>query len=377
MPWKERSRMDERRAFVEQVRRGEVTVTACCRDFGISRATAYRLLARVAHEGEAGLRERSRRPRQSPAQLAPAVEAQIVDLRHQHPCYGGRKLRRMLERAGVTPLPSASTVTACLRRQGLLDPAQSPAHRAWQRFEAPAPNALWQLDAKGPLRSPAGHHLCTVLDDHARYVVGLSLQSTLRRTAIQPWLERLLAAVGMPEALLVDNGVPWGSARTTRHTQLTVHLMRYGIRVIHSRPYHPQTLGKIERWHRTFAEEVLARTDLDANPAAALAQCQAWRTEYNEVRPHTALDYAVPVSRWQPSPRPFPATPPPLPYALSDTIRRVQGKGEISFHGRECQIGRAFRGQDIAIRPTLTDGVYTVVFCTTTITTLDLREPIP
>ena len=155
---------------------------------------------------------------------------------------------------------------------------------------------------------------------------------------------------------------------------LTVWLLRLGVQVIHGRPHHPQTQGKEERFHRTLQAEVLRdRTFRD------LATCQAhftpWRTVYNCERPHEALGDHPPASRYQPRPRPFPATLPPIEYAPGSTVRKVQAQGLIALHGRYYRVGKAFRGYPVAIQPTLEPDLVTVQFCHETIAELDLQHP--
>ena len=145
-----------------------------------------------------------------------------------------------------------------------------------------------------------------------------------------------------------------------------------GIRVVHSRPYHPQTLGKLERFHRSLKAELLQGTTYPD-----LAHCQAgfdrWRDFYNLERPHHALALATPASRYTLSPRPFPLALPRLEYAADDEVRTVDVSGRISFRGRVYRVGKAFRGQRVALRPTTTDGTWKVFFAVQPITTIDLR----
>ena len=318
-----------------------------CRRFGIAPATAYKWLRRHAAAGPAGLQDRSRRPHRSPGRTAPAVEQAVLALRAQDPVWGARKLRVLLAREGVEALPATSTITAILRRHGALDPAQGAGQpRAFQTFEHPYPNALWQMDFKAPL--PCGPRRChplTVLDDHSRYALALQACADQRTATVRAHLVAAFQRFGLPDRILVDNGSPWGDRPAHRYTPLTVWLRRLGVAVSHSRPYHPQTLGKDERFHGTLQRELLAqppRPDLDAWHAAFAA----WRQRYNHVRPHQNLADAVPASRSTPSPRPYPDPLPPPPY-----------------------------GPDDQVRPTATDGCWDVVFMTERLRTLDLRDP--
>ena len=366
--------IEQRAEFVALALQPGANRRELCRRFRISPDTAYRWLGRFAGEGPEGLQDRSRRPHRSPGRTAPAVEAAVLALRAQYPGWGGRKLRVLLAREGVAPLPATSTITAILRRHGALDPAQGAGQpRAFQTFEHPYPNALWQMDFKAPLRCGPGRcHPLTVLDDHSRYALVLAACPNQRTGTVRAHLEAAFRHYGLPDRFLLDNGSPWGDTWPARYTPLTVWLRRYGVAVSHSRPYHPQTLGKDERFHGTLQRELLAqppRPDL----AAWHAAFAAWRQRYNHVRPHNSLDDAVPASRYRPSPRAF-ADPPPWPYGPDDQVRKVQAAGRVDFQGHPLRLPKALRGYSVAFRPTPTDGCWDVFYMTERLRTIDLRD---
>ena len=375
MPWQEVATMTLRREFVELAQQEGANLRALCRRFGISPTTGYKWLRRYQTEGLGGLGERSRRPHHTPTRTPPAVEQAILAVRDRHPAWGGRKIRAWLREQGHAPLPSASTITAILRRHARLDPAAGAQHQPWQRFERPVPNDLWQMDFKGhfPLLQGRCHPL-TILDDHSRFCLGLDACADERYPTVQARLTQVFTRYGLPGTILADNGPPWGAGTTPPvHTALTVWLLRLGVRVIHGRPYHPQTQGKDERFHRTVQAEVLRdRTFPD------LATCQRhfarWREEYNGDRPHEAVGDRPPITRYQPSPRPFPRELPPIEYAPGAVVRIVQAKGTIALHGRPYRVGRAFRGYPVAVRPTTTPQHHAVYFCHEKIAALDLSE---
>ena len=378
MPWQERSTMSLREEFVTLASQAGANVRALCRRFGISAKTGYKWLARYRQEGAAGLQDRSRRPHHSPTRTAPEVEAQILALRAKHPAWGGRKLRARLRGPGQPPVPSASTITAILHRHHQIDPLEAPKHRPYQRFERAAPNALWQMDFKGHFALAQGGGRChplSVLDDHSRFTVGLVACADEQEATVQAHLTALFRRYGLPEALLADNGPPWGSAGAgVAYTALTVGLLRLGIRVTHGRAHHPQTQGKVERLHRTLAAEALRD-----GPFADLAACQQafdrFRQVYNAERPHAALGEATPASRYQASPRPFPDVLPPIEYAPAELVRRVQQKGEISLRNQHYLVGKAFCGYPVALRPTGQDHLLDVYFCTHKVAQIDLTQP--
>lgn len=347
-------------------------VRELCRRFGISPTTGYKWLARHAGEGRPGLHDRSRRPVRSPGCTPAALEARILALRDEHPAWGGRKLRRRLQDLGQAETPSASTITAILRRNGRLDRGGAERQRPFLRFEHAAPNDLWQMDFKGHFALGRSRcHPLTVLDDHSRFSVCLAACADERGATVQERLCAVFRRYGLPWRILADNGAPWGADADSPHTWLTIWLLRLGVAVSHGRPYHPQTQGKAERFHRSLAAELLARQPFDD-----FADCQrrfdAWRHVYNSQRPHEALDLDTPIARYSPSPRPFPESLPPIEYDSADIVRRVDAAGRISYRARSLRIGKPFRGYPVALRPAKQDGCFDVFFADHLITTIDL-----
>lgn len=378
MPWKEESTMSLRREFIQMTQTADANIRSLCRRFGISPKTGYKWIQRYRESGAAAdLVDRSRRPLKSPHRTSAEVEETILGIRHAHSCWGGRKIRARMTHIGYRHVPCASTITAILRRHGCIDPAEATQHTAWQHFEAPRPNALWQMDFKGhfPLLSGARCHPLTVLDDYSRYAVGLFACANETRPTVATHLISIFRQYGLPERMLVDNGPPWGTRDEYQYTALTVWLVRLGIGVVHARPFHPQTLGKDERFHRTLRAEVICGRTFDQ-----LTDCQQhfdlWRPMYNGERPHEALNLAVPVSRYRMSTREFSDVLPPIEYGPDDQVRKVQSKGEIFFRNRTFVVGKAFHGYPVAVRPTLTDGLFDVFFCAQKVAHVNLNDDI-
>jgi transposase InsO family protein len=364
MPWKEATPMSLRSEFIHLAQLEEANISELCRRFGISRKTGYKWLKRYQQGGEGGLADRPRRPHHSPRRSSTAIEAAVLEVRHEHPVWGGRKIKAYLERQAKTHLPSPSTITEILRRNDQIDAQEARKHRPFQRFEMEQPNQLWQMDFKGyfPVEEGGYCHPLSVLDDHSRFLIGLKACPNETHQTVQERLRELFRRYGLPERMLMDNGSPWGDW-LSHHTILTAWLTRLGIQISHGHPYHPQTQGKDERFHRTLHEELLNQTIL-----LSLVDCQThfdrWRDMYNYERPHEALGLQPPSSRYQPSLRSFPEVLPPILYNSSDLIRKVDGKGQISFHHHRFWVGKAFRYQPVALRPGPKDGEYDVFFCT-------------
>jgi len=376
MPWKACDSMALRQEFVSLAMREEANISRLCVRYGISRKTGYKWLARHREMGPEGLRDRSRRPRHSPYQTCLAIERAVLEVRDAHSCWGGRKIRRFLLDRGLAEedVPAASTITEVLRRHGRITEEASRQAKPCQRFEHPRPNDLWQMDFKGHfgLRGDGRCHPLTVLDDHSRFSVALRACGNEQGVTVQAELTCVFRCYGLPLAMLMDNGSPWGSDAEHHFTPLTTWLMEQGIRVTHGRPYHPQTQGKDERFHRTLKAELLRGREF-----SDLADCQSrfdpWREMYNTERPHEALGLDVPASRYQVSPREFVESPVPWDYGPGAITRKVCAKGCISLRGREHKVGKAFRGRRVGLRPLGQDGLLGVYFCRTKIHEINLR----
>lgn len=371
MPWQEQSIMLLRHEFVTLASQPDANIRALCRQYRISPTTGYTLLARFRAEGVAGLADRSRRPRSSPRLTPPATEAAVVTLRAEHPAWGGRKLAARLTALGHVAVPHPNTVTDILRRHHLLPVPEDTRHRAWQRWEREAPNALWQMDFKGHFPTATARcHPLTLLDDHSRFALCLAACPNEQTATVQAHLTAVFSRYGLPVAILCDNGSPWGTVADHGHTALTVWLLRLGVAVLHGRPRHPQTQGKEERFHRTLKAELLTGRVFADLPASQRAFDQ-WRDVYNCQRPHDALALAVPASRYQPSLVPFPVALPPVAYDAGTTVRQVRDGGRVLLHGQHYRVGQAFDGYPVALSPTDHDGVWQVWFAHHPIATLD------
>lgn len=366
MAWQPKDLMDIKRDFVKLALQEGCNRRELCRRFGISPKTGYALLARHAQEGAAAYVPRSRKPKASPARTSPEVEKAVTDLRTTHPAWGGRKIARRLTDLGFAGVPPPSTITAILHRHGLITPSASMAAQHWQRFEHESPNDLWQIDFKGDFQTHQGRcYPLTLLDDYSRFNLALQACPSVAASSVQPHLTEAFQCYGLPARINADNGAPWGSPRLAGHglSELSVWLIRLGIRVSHSAPYHPQTNGKIERFHRSLKAEVLSgRSFVD------LQQTQItfghWRGVYNHERPHDALGLQTPAQRYRASPRSYPKALPPIDYPSQDTVAVVKWNGEVHFKGHQLRVSSALLKLPIAFRADAEhDGRYDVFFC--------------
>jgi transposase InsO family protein len=374
MGWSEVSIMSARQEFVSLARQEGANVRELCRRYGISPTTAYKWIARAAEPGET-YADRWRRPFSSPNETNTEMVQKILEVRDTHPVWNARKIRRVLERREER-VPAASTIGEILKRNGRISAAASEAAKPWQRFERAVPNELSQIDFKGFFETGQGRcYPLTMLDDHSRFSQILKACTNEQTVTVKGHLVECFRKYGLPRQMNMDNGNPWGTPWGDRYTRLTAWLIRLGIRVSHSRPMHPQTNGKEERFHRTLKAELLGNRWF-ATIGEVQRALDGWREIYNHERPHEAIGLEVPASRYQLSIRAYPEELPPILYDSTDVVRKVLNRGGIRFKGCEHYISKAFRGEHVALRPAAEDGVWNVFFCHERVATIDRRNPL-
>lgn len=374
MSWREATVMSEKLRFVELVYCPNSNISALCRAFGISRKTGYKLINRFKREGLEGLIERHRRPYTIPNQTAPEIKELILSARKLHPTWGGEKLQAHLHKKGLKVLPSEKTIDRILKRHGLVAAEESEKRKAWIRFEHESPNDLWQMDFKGHFVT--GKVRCypfTLLDDHSRFSLAIKACGNQNGETVKGHLIEVFREYGLPERMTMDNGSPWGYSGEQNHTHLTAWLIQLGIYVSHSRPNHPQTQGKLERFHRTLKGELLNYYSF-TNLVEAQEGFNWWRKIYNEERPHGALELQVPLERYKKSCHAYPETLPVIEYASDFVVRKVQHSGLIYLQGKVYRIGEAFRGHPVGLKES-EEGIMDVYFSHQKINKIDLRYP--
>lgn len=345
MPWVETNVREQRLQCVMAALRPGANRAAVFRAFGVSRKTGDKWVARHQEAGVLGLADRSRRPHHSPTRTDDESTARVREARAIFG-WGGEKLAVVLRAQGLAV--RARTIDRIIQREGLTRRDAGPAP-ALRRFEHAAPNDLWQLDAKGhyPL-TPAGRcHPLTVLDDHSRFVIALEALPTLTRAVVQPALIRCFDRYGLPDALLMDHGTPWWDpGHAGGLTQLGVFLIDQGIRLLHGRVRHPQTQGKVERFHRTLAER-LRWVGVPTTLRQFRATFEWMREEYNELRPHAARGQEPPAWHYTPSRRRYQPRPPAWEYPVGADVRRVDTAGMLSYDGRRYFVSGALQGHHV------------------------------
>jgi len=376
MPFKLSSIVLQREEFCRLAQAPGANVRELCRRWEISPQTGYKWLSRFRAAGRTGLEDRSRRPLSSPVETPAEMAEQVLGVRRLYPAWGGRKIRRVLQQQGVADVPSASTITEILRRHGMLDGPRAGTARDFVRFEHAQPNDLWQMDFKGHFALATGRcHPLTLLDDHSRYSLELGACADERTGTVKARLQAAFRRYGLPRRILADNGSPWGSSGGEKHTKLTVWLLDLDVPLIHGRPYHPQTQGKEERFHRSLKAEVLGDR-VFANLIEAQAAFDAWRKVYNDIRPHEGIGLETPSSRYAMSARSAPETIALPDYEPEAHVRKVCHNAWLSFKGRKINCSKAFVGRRLALRATNHDGIFDLCYRRHVLSQVDLRQNI-
>lgn len=377
MPFNNKTVMEQKIEFILLAKKSDgLKFSSLCKRFNISRKTGYKWLNRYKDLGLDGLQEKTRRPSKSPRKCCERIEDYVIRLRNEDPEWGPKKLHRIIQNKKekgeyeFDTIPCKNTIGKILLRNGLISPEKSLQAKAFTHFEYDNPNDLWQMDFKGyfPMLNRKHCHPLGIIDDHSRFNIGLFACSDQRLDTVQQHLINVFKRYGLPVSILADNGAPWGTGCQETdgveraYTQLEKWLIRLNIRLIHGRPYHPQTQGKEERFNQTFKKEVLSR-----NTFRDINHCQnyfdKWRDKYNCIRPHESLNQDIPASHYCPSVRSYPAVLQPIEYDHNVLTRKVEDHGKISFKNRKYKIGKAFTGDYVGIIPTNVDGEYEVYFC--------------
>ncbi len=365
MPWKTMDVREQRVRFVVAAYRREKTLAELCREFGISRPVGYEWLKRYRQGGVAAIAEGSRRPQHSPRRTNEKVEQRVVELRQRYPDWGSRKLRVLLQREGIEL--GRNTIHRILLRHDLVHPDDRP-EPAVERFERSAPNELWQMDFKGPKLWHQKVGPLSVIDDHSRYLIVLHAVASTHTEQVQEPLVAAFCEHGVPEAMLMDHGTPWWSVHSAGGmTKLSLWLMRQGIGLHWSRVRHPQTQGKVERFHGELQRALARRRVL-------VPDAQRWldefRWEHNHVRPHEALDMQTPAHRWRPSVRRYDANPPRWEYPAGARVLKVDSQGKLTLTGKNWKISNTLAGEWVQVMQL--EQRLQVYYCTTLIREIDL-----
>lgn len=359
MPWKESRPVDLRREFVLAALAPGANVSELCREHGVSRNTGYKWIKRYREGRDEGFADRSRRPKRIVSSSGEIV-LQLIELRRRYPKWGPKKLRELLRlRQPASDPPSVKTIARILDRAG--EPrVRAPRRRLrlvvrqHEDLTIHAPNDVWTVDFKGWWRTGGGkrYEPLTVRDAFSRFVFCLQMLGSTKAELVKAAFDRLFQAYGLPSVIRVDNGSPFGCTSAPGGlSRLSAWWTSLGIRVSFSRPACPQDNGGHERMHSDVA------TELEASPADSLASQQIaadrWRCEFNEVRPHEALNMSTPAAVYVRSRRTYQGIT-SATYPVSYTVRRVNKNGCVRYAGTVVFVSESLVGLEVGLRRTST-----------------------
>lgn len=346
MPWERKTVEEQRREFAEAAKETK-NFSALCREFGITRKTGYKWVER--YKENADLSDKSRKPFTIANRTPIETEERIVVLRAENPGWGAKKLKEVLERQGHE-IPCVKTVNNILNRYGCISAEESRKHQAFTRFEKEHCNEMWQTDFKGEFRM-ADNNYCyplNIFDDHSRFVIKIAPALSTANKVI-PAFRSAFCEYGMPNSVLSDNGAQFAGFRQG-YTRFEKWLMNHDVLPIHGRIKHPQTQGKIERFHRTMQEELLKHTVME-NIDDANNKFQLWREKYNNIRPHEALRMKCPAEVYIPSSRAYSDEISPYEYGGQFHVIKVNSWGYARFDKWQVYLSETMINEYIEFRP--------------------------
>ncbi|MGH9383206.1 MAG: integrase core domain-containing protein [Vicinamibacterales bacterium] len=365
MPWLERSLMDQRTQFIADDQRGLQSVTELAVRFGISRKTAYKWIDRYDEGGPGALPDRSRRPHSCAHATDPAIVAAVLEARRHHPRWGAKKLLRILRNKDPQRAwPARRTLCDLLKRHDLIPPRRRRprlTHPGRPLTPMTAPNVIWTADFKGQFKTRDGRYCypLTLVDGFSRYLLACQGRHSTAIAPARPVFRRAFEEFGLPTIIRTDNGVPFATTALGRLSLLSVWWIRLGIYPELIEPAHPEQNGRHERMHRTLKAE--ATRPPSANLQAQQTRFNRFRIEYNEVRPHEALDQATPASIYQPSSRALPRTLPPIAYPAHFEVRLVSRNSGIRWNRRWVCVTHTLAGEYVGLEE-VDDGLWDVYF---------------
>ncbi len=375
MAWKTSSAVEEKVRFVMEYERDEETMRELCARFGVSRETGYVWLRRYQRNGVEGLLELNRAPWRHPNQTREEIERAVLELRQAHVRWGPRKLKRILERDQPgRRWPATSTIGEIVKRAGLVVARKK--RRRTEPYSEPlayanASNRVWCADFKGWFRSGDGSRVdpLTISDAWSRYLLRCQAVEKTDTEHVRAIFEAAFREHGLPEAIRTDNGPPFAAATVGGLSRLAVWWIKLGIVPERIQAGHPEQNGRHERMHRTLKQEVRTAE----NWRAQQRELDRFRREYNEVRPHEALQMQTPASVYEPSPRPYLARTPEVEYPDSMQVLTVQSHGWFRWKKQSIFLSQVLWGERVGLLPA-GDGLFTVYFAHQPLMGFDARR---
>ena len=365
MPWSDE--MKQRTEFVIELASGRSTMSELCRRYGISRTLGYKLMRRFESEGLEGISARSRRPKNFPNQIPSSIVCEIIKVRNEHHRWGGETIQEVLLRQfPAEDVPSVRSIERVLSRSGL---TKKRRHRTRKHYsndavkKPKAPNDVWTADFKGEWKMRNGKYCfpLTIRDEHSKYILDIGALEGTGFEGAKKRFDLCFRIYGLPRVIRSDNGNPFASVRAIRGlSQLSAWWIKLGIQINRIPPASPQFNGAHERMHLDMKKE------LQIKPLRNLEQEQRrfieWRQEYNEVRPHQALERKTPATFYQKSKRKYDGDTPDFHYPAIYEVRKVCGRGMIGWKGRRYFVSNALRHEHVGIKQE-PDNMISLWFC--------------
>lgn len=357
--------MDQKTHFISDFLRHSQSITELCLHYGISRKTAYKWINRYQLDSISGLEDRSRKPNSCPHQTEPEIVEALIEARRHHPTWGAKKLLKLLSKRNPNRIwPARTTVCDILARHGLVKKARTRRHLSHPGKPSSiisVPNQVWCADFKGQFKTKDGIYCypLTIADRFSRFLIGCQGLLTTECAYAKPVFEKAFSEFGLPERIRTDNGVPFATVSLARLPSLSAWWIQLGILPELIEPGKPQQNGRHERFHRTLKAET-TRTAA-GNLRAQQRKFNAFRQEYNHVRPHEALKLETPASIYQASPRPFPKKLPALGYPAHFETRYVSYNGGIRWNCDLVNVSITCAGQWVSLEE-IDNGIWNVYF---------------
>ena len=346
MPWESKTVEELRKEFVFASKTTS-NFSSLCREFGITRKTGYKWIAREEETND--LSDRSHARKNISNKTDRETEELILSVRKDNPAWGGKTIRQVLVNQGYEDLPCVKTCNNILKRNGCVSEEESLKHKPFVRFERDKCNQMWQTDFKGDFALLDGTRCfpLDILDDHSRF--SIKIAAKLNTLGVTDSFREAFYEYGMPDSVLSDNGWTFRGFRNG-YTHFEKWLMNHDILPIHGRIMHPQTQGKIERFHRTMKSELLKQNKFkdifDADRGL-----QEWRIKYNNIRPHEALNMKCPAEVYVPSDRTYIDNIKKYEYGGQHHVIKVNSWGYVRFNGWQVYLSETMINENIEFRP--------------------------
>lgn len=354
MPWRHTTVENVRLEFVLAAEQCS-NFSSLCREFGITRRTGYKWLER--YRISESLSDQSRAPLSISNKTPSDIEELILKVRFDNPGWGAKTIKTVLENHGHQNIPCVKTVNNILKRNNCIDPQQSLNHKKFQRFERERCNELWQTDFKGEFRTKDGKYCypLTILDDHSRFSIKIKSCPRTGNMVINGFKDAFYE-FGMPDSVLCDHGGEFAGLHSG-YTAFEKWLMNHDILPIHGRVRHPQTQGKIERFHRTMKYELLKYHQFQ-DLQDADHHLQMWRDKYNFIRPHEALGMKCPGDVYIPSTREYSEEVMPYEYSGQYHVIKVNNWGYVRYDKWQVYLSETMIGEHVEFRPNPKDDTF-------------------